>query len=198
MSQPLLSVMVPTTPDRSECFEKLWEELNRQAKGLPVELFYDDEGKHLSIGMKRDRMYHKANGIFSVQWDSDDWIHEKGLKLICEAIQSFQEVDTITYREAVNIDGEKSLSYFSLSYDDWHENPSWPEGFKYARTPFFKTPIRTNLCRYVGVIDSRFGEDHDFARRIKPLLETEVHIPEFIYHYNHISSDFNERYGITN
>lgn len=196
MNTPLLSIMVPTTPDRYHQFKLLWQELNRQAEGLPIELFYDDEDKHLSIGLKRDRMYMKANGIFSVQWDSDDWIKDNGLSLIISAIKSNPEVDCITYYESVSIDGVKSNSCFSLQYHDWHENPVWPDGFKYARTPFFKTPIKTNLCRRTGVIDSRFGEDHDFAQRIKPFLHEEVHIPEFIYKYNHISSNFNERYGI--
>lgn len=197
MSRPLLSVMVPTTPDRHLQFSLLWDELNRQSKGLPVELFFDDEDKHLSIGLKRDRMYMRANGLFSVQWDSDDWIKDNGLGLIIDSIKSNPEVDCITYYEAVTIDGIRSDSCFSLQYHDWHENPGWPNGFRYARTPFFKTPIKTNLCKHIGVIDSRFGEDHDFAQRIRPLLHEENHIPEFIYKYNHISSPHNERYGIT-
>ena len=198
MNQPLLSVMVPTTPDRCSQFSLLWDELNKQADGLPVELFFDDEDKHLSIGLKRDRMYKKANGLFSVQWDSDDWIKNDGIRLIIDAIRSNPEVDCITYYEAVTIDGIRSDSCFSLQYFDWHENPTYPTGFKYARTPFFKTPIKTNLCKQIGVNNIRFGEDHDFAQRIKPLLHEEVHIPEFIYMYNYKSSPFEERYGIKN
>jgi hypothetical protein len=162
-----------------------------ELNGIEVIVYQDN--KEISIGEKRNRLYKMASGTYSVMWDDDDGCADSSLRLITKALKS--EPDCVGYKEMCNIDGVQKTSNFSLRYTDWHDNPG--DGFDYARTPFFKTPILTSLCQQVGVTDMRFGEDHDFARRIKPLLHKEEYIDEFIYHYNHVSTDHNERYGIT-
>lgn len=199
MNKILLSILIPTTPDRKEQFESLRRELNKQRMDggfmNEIEIIPYEDNKIISVGKKRDELYKMARGIYSVMWDSDDWIHSNGLQLIMEAVK--KDPDCITYKEFCTIDGIEYLSNFSLEYEDWEGdgNKDLGDGFTYHRTPFFKTPIKTNLCKMIGVKDLRFGEDHDFAQKIKPHLKTEVHIKEFVYHYNHISSDFNTRYG---
>lgn len=196
----MLCVQIPYTQERELQVKCLLDEFNRQIKeyGLAeyVELMIDGTGKEMSIGEKRQSLYQKSNGIYTVQWDSDDWISEDGLPDIIIALK--QNPDCVTYQEWVDIDGKISRSNFSLQYEDWKGdgNSDLGDGFSYWRTPFFKTPIKTEICLAAGVHDLRFGEDHDFARRIKPLLSTEIHIPKFIYHYIHRSTPFNERYGI--
>lgn len=197
----LLSILIPTTPDREESFRHLLAHLTYQIQTNNlddvVELQWDLDNKEKSIGKKRDDLYQLANGLYSVQWDSDDWMHDDGIKLMIQAIlRGNQQASCITYQEHCIINGNIEFSNFSLKYDDWHENPKCPAGFKYARTPFTKTPILTQLCRKVGVADMRYGEDHDFARRVNPLLGSEVHIDEFIYQYIHWSTEHNTRYGI--
>lgn len=195
---PLLSIMVPTTVDRRPDFDLLWNELNRQARGLPVELLFDEDNKEISIGAKRDRMYRRAKGLFSWQIDSDDWLHESAVAMIVEGIRKNPDADAICFKELCNINGEQKTSNFSSSYADWFgEGNLLPDGFNYHRTPFFKTAIKTDLCKRIGVADIRYGEDHDFARRIKPFIQTEVYIDEFIYHYIHVSKpeEHRSRYG---
>ena len=196
----LLSILIPTTVDRRESYIKLRDEFFRQI----IENDYQDtvevksceDNKEMSIGNKRDLLYKSASGKYSVQWDSDDWVHPEAIKLIVEAAK--QNPDCITYKELCTIDGEVRFSNFSNAYPDWNGEGSniLSDGFHYQRTPFFKTPIRTDLCQGIGVADLRWAEDHDFARSIKNMLRTEIHIDEFIYLYQHTSSDFNERYGI--
>jgi len=194
----LLSILIPTTPDREQSFTALLNEIYSQIQHNDldhlVEVEWMLDNKEMSVGAKRDALYKKAQGEYSVQWDSDDYMHEKALPMIVEALRT--KPDCVTYKELCLVNGKYMLSNFSLNYDDWHDNPLWPGNYDFARTPFFKTPIRTDLCRQVGVADMRYGEDYDFARRIKPLLKTEVHVNEFIYHYIHNSSEHNERYGI--
>ena len=196
----LLSILIPTTVDRRESYTKLKNEFLRQIEenGLQdtVEIKSCEDNKEMSIGSKRDLLYKAANGKYSLQWDSDDWIHAEAIKLIVEAAK--QNPDCITYKELCTIDGEVKFSNFSKEYDDWNGdgNNVLSDGFHFQRTPFFKTPIRTEYCQHIGVADLRWAEDHDFARLIKNMLHTEVHIDEFIYLYQHTSSEFNERYGI--
>ena len=145
----------------------------------------------MTIGEKRERLYAAATGLYSWQIDDDDCISPFAISAILEAAK--MEPDCITFEENVSIDGMESRSNFSLQYADWGENQG---GFDYVRTPFFKTPIKTSICQQVPIPHIRFGEDHAFARAIKPLLKTEVHIDKQLYYYNHVSSDHNTRYGI--
>lgn len=196
----LLSILIPTTIDRRGSFLKLQEEIIRQIidNGLAdsVEIKYCEDNKEISVGTKRNLLYESAIGKYSVQWDSDDWIHPQGIKMIVEATK--QGADCITYKEYCTMDGEIKFSNFSLEYPDWNGegNNILSDGFHFQRTPFFKTPILTSICKKAGVGDIRWAEDHDFARRIRTLIKTETHIDEFIYLYQHTSTPFEERYGI--
>ena len=202
MTQPiLLTIQIPYTEERQSEYDKLVAEFNRQIKeynleGL-IEIQSDSTGKEMTIGEKRNILYSKANGVMTTQWDSDDWIHPEGFKLIIDAIKSSPDADCVTYGELVSINGKTSLSNISLRYFDWEGdgNSVFNDGFSFHRTPFFKCPIKTDICKKVGVNSIRFGEDHDFSQRIRPLLNNEIYIGEFIYHYIHESTDHTTRYG---
>lgn len=192
---PLLTIAIPTTPDREELFSKIWGELNNQAKGLSVEIIYDNTGKEMPIGTKRGILYNRASGKYCVHWDSDDWCHPEAVKLILHALE--QNPDCVGYEEHCVIDNIEKKSNITIVYGDWDGEGHHPfsDEYHFHRTPSFKSPILTELCKRVGVTDSRWGEDHDFARRIKPYLANEVYIKEPIYHYIHNSSNYIERYG---
>lgn len=199
MSEILLSILIPVTPDRQKMADKLEFEFWRQMKDLlpHIEIIQELDNKEMTIGEKRNIMYQKANGIYSVQWDSDDWISDDGIKKIFNSIMKC-DYDCCTYEEYVNIDGNEYKSNHSLEYADWDGdgNKIFSDGFHFHRTPFFKSVIKTEIAKSVPVPHERFGEDHHWAQALKSNLKSEVHIPEQIYHYLHISSDFNERYGI--
>lgn len=196
----LLSILIPTTIDRHEQFIKLKNEFKRQIikNGFQniVEIKWAQDNKEISVGAKRNNLYNSATGKYSVQWDSDDWVHPEAIKMIVKALH--EEPDCVTYKEHCTMDGEIKFSNFSHEYPDWNGegNNVLSDGFHFQRTPFFKTPILTELCKKVGVADLRYSEDHDFAKRIKPLIHSEVHIEEFIYLYQHTSTEHKERYGI--
>lgn len=217
MIQPLLSIQIPSTPDRHSDVLNLLLVINNQYSikncsifqidNLMCSRWYDEcaeieilifiDNKEISIGQKRELLYKYSNGDFSWQIDSDDSISMNAIDLILTAIKANPEIDCIGFMELINIDGNEASSNISNIYGDWEGEGNkilW-DGFTYHRTPFFKTPIKTALCNDVGVQWSRFGEDHDFARRVKPKIKLEHYIPEYIYYYIHKSSPFNERYG---
>lgn len=140
-------------------------------------IFLSDDGE-MSIGEKREKLYKMASGLYSWQIDDDDSISNYSLPSICTAAQT--GMDCITFEEHCRIDGIEKRSNFSLKYDDWAENE---DGYDYVRTPFFKTPILTELCLQVPIPHISFGEDHAFARSIKPLLKSEIHLPLQVYQY---------------
>lgn len=193
-----LSILIPTVVGREQELQRLLDCISEQLTDeyrpyVSVEVCKDNKEK--SIGAKRDFMYNDTKGIYSVMIDDDDLIAPDFIPLVLEA--AFTNPDCITYEERVDIDEKLYYSNFRADYSDWDGDGSvlLSDGFHFHRTPFFKCPIKTELCRQVGVADMRYAEDIDFARRIKPLLKSEYHIAKQLYYYIHRSSDFNERYG---
>lgn len=196
--QPYLSILIPTVIGREVEFTKLKNKLDRITEGLPptlVEVQVIIDNKKMTIGEKREKLYKKANGIWSWQIDDDDDIADNSIQLILQAIG--QEPDCITFQERCDINGKIYKSNHSLGYPDWigDGNVELFDGFHFWRTPFFKDVIKTSIARSVPIPHIRFGEDHEWAKALQPYLKTEVHIDQDIYFYQHISTDFNERYG---
>lgn len=217
MTQPMLSILIPTTPDRTFDIMKLYDSINSQCginililedfrhiirKGYSlhkdIELIEFTDNRELTIGEKREVLYSKSTGKYSWQIDSDDLIAPNAIQLILEAIKSNPEVDCITFEEHIDIDGKIEKSNHSLVYGDWEGEGGkelW-DGFHYHRTPFMKDVIRTDIARSVPIPHIRFGEDHQWAQALKPHLKTEIHIDSEIYKYIYRSTPNINRYGI--
>jgi hypothetical protein len=218
MSRPLLSILIPTVTNRLVACDKLVNNIislvddswtNGCRIGLmeshidyyyfnnnPIEIITCRDEKQLTIGEKRESLYIVANGLYSWQIDDDDDIASDAIELIIEAIK--QEPDCITFQEHCMINGVHYKSNHSLTYGDWEGDgqKELSDGFHFHRTPFMKSVIKTEIARSVPVPHIRFGEDHQWSQALKPLLKTELHIPQDIYFYQHTSTDFNTRYGI--
>jgi len=213
MSQTLLSILIPITPDRRGVSKTLYDNIYfqtgintyflleraeeiRRGKNIDnsIEVIEYMDSRELTIGEKRERLYGLANGIFAWQIDSDDNIADNAIELIIEAIK--RNPDCITFRENCMINGKYESSNFSLKYDDWADNF---DGFDHVRTPFYKCVIKTEIARSVPFEHIRYGEDHAWARALKPHLQSEIHIDQELYYYIHNSKpeDHNERYGLS-
>jgi len=194
----ILSILIPTTTDRQADFERLESELQKQIGNKQVEVFSLCDNKEVSVGAKRNELYKMAQGKYSVMIDSDDWVPPYYIKEVLKAAK--QDKDCIGYIEACLINGEEKKSLISLKCEKWCEFSPAKEGFHYHRTPFFKVPIKTEICKYVGVKDMRFAEDHDFAKRVHMMLKDEAFINKEMYYYHANSmtrEEHNKRYGIT-
>lgn len=198
MTQPLLSILIPTVVGREDQLEVFLKELNRQIGELElpgsVKIQIKKDNKEMTVGEKRNILYQESVGLYSFMPDDDDAVAPDFIKKVVEAIKS--SPDCITYYEHVDIDGEVSKSNHSIKYSGWHDNPTWPEGFKYARTPYFKDVIKTEIARSVQVPAIRYNEDEQWSNALLPHLKNEIHIDEFMYFYKHISSNPTERYGL--
>lgn len=197
MTQPILSIMLPTTIDRRKCFYPLLESVLRQIVDLGVqefiEILIDEDSKEKSIGKKRQDLLERANGIFVVGIDSDDAIADTYIVDIVNAINSQPNTDHIGFIEHCFIDGEQSFSIFSIQHHQWDENK---HGYHHIRCANPKSVIRRTKALQVGYQDSRFGEDRIFSEAVTPLLTSEVFIDKPLYLYRYTSTPHNERYGI--
>jgi glycosyltransferase involved in cell wall biosynthesis len=189
-----LSILIPSTFDRSEMTEILVEHLEIQSEFKPVEIITDIDNKEISIGAKRQRMLEKAKGEYVVMIDSDDWIPTDYVDEILKAIES--NPDCVGHQiECIGTPGKTES--VSNRYLKWAEKQ---RGFDYLRTPYPKVPIKREICLKIGYKDLRYGEDHDFSKRLKfsRLIKTETYISKVLYYYRYKFAPHLEKYGIKN
>ena len=180
----LLSICIPTVDGREEQLNVLLFKIKSQIKDFQddVEIIIEKDDKTMTIGAKRNVMHQKAAGLFTWTIDDDDSVNHIS-KVIGAIIEFGNDIDCIGFKELCIFNGKKvESSCFSLRYDDWADNV---DGYNHVRTPFFKTPIKTSIVQSTLVEDIRFAEDHAFARAIKPKLNNEYFIDEFVYIYQH-------------
>lgn len=199
--KPLLSILIPTVVGREVEFNRLKTRINNifltnNIKSGTVECRVLIDNKELTVGEKRERLYAMAIGDYVWQIDDDDDISDDSIILILRAIK--QKPDCITFQEKCVINGVEYRSNHSMLYDDWEGDGQrlFDDGFHYHRTPFMKSVIKATIAKKVPVPHLRYGEDHEWAKKLHQLLQTEVHIDSDIYFYQHTSSNHNERYGI--
>ena len=208
----LLSILIPTTPDREETLNALLIELHNQigigrvvlsqhpmldylekSYGANVEVIVASDNKVISVGRKRQLLLEEAKGEYVSGVDSDDSIHPDYIKDILEAIKNNPGVDHVGFEEDCTINGEKSKSIFSIRHKQWDENK---DGYDHIRCANPKSVIKREKALQIGYQDLRYSEDRVFSEAVTAILETEVFIPKPLYFYQHVSSDHNTRYGI--
>ena len=196
-NQPLLTIMIPTTVDRREQFNALFTELSGQVKDFcregEVEIIYEEDNKEISVGKKRQILLERAQGVFVVGFDSDDFPHQDYVMEIVSSLRICNEdIDHIGFIENCNIDGMGSTSLFSIKHHKWAENVN---GYDHIRCANPKSVIRRTKALQVGFEDMRWGEDTVFSEAVTPLLKGEIFIDKPLYNYIHKSSPYIERYG---
>jgi glycosyltransferase involved in cell wall biosynthesis len=219
----ILSILIPTVAQRPNVSLGLFWEILRQigydsntvgraARKVPercnvgvsefgnFEIIFCGDDKVMSIGQKRNILYREASAEYCWQIDDDDWIHPNAIELIINAIEVHNHPDCITFEEKCLMNGIEYKSNHSLNYDDWNGDGSalLADGFHFQRTPFYKDVIKNKIARNLPLEKIRYGEDHEWSRRLKPLLRNEGHIETQIYEYIHNSKpeEFQERYGM--
>jgi len=199
MTQPLLSILIPTVVGRELNLCRLMEEIWLQQKSMYngsdlVEVEFIKDNKEMTIGEKREKLYQMANGLYSWQIDDDDDIAPNAIQLILEPIKSNPEIPVITFKERCMMNGEYKSSNHSIRYEKWQDNF---DGYDYVRCPFYKDVIRTDIAKSVPFERIRYNEDERWSMAIKSLLTDEIHIEEELYYYNYEPKDsHSERYGI--
>lgn len=201
----LLSILIPSTYDRSVMTEELEEHLSKQCGDMvdweiyemghgftfhtstykEVEIFiYYDHGV-ITTGEKRNFLYHNAKGKYSVSVDSDDWVPDYYVCELLEAAKS--EADCFAINGVMITDNVKTETW-SISKDHPYKTVTGNMGKHYLRYPNHICPIKSEICKQFKFPDTTFGEDYDWATQIhnSGLIKTEytIHKPLYEYRYN--------------
>lgn len=201
MTAPVLSILIATTVDRREMFEKLFAEFLKQIEPIKVrdehmvEIRYLEDNKELSIGAKRQKLLEIAKGEWIVFFDSDDWPAPNYVQLIYEAITTNKGIDCVGMNVAMTTNGENpQRCCHRLLYKEWADNI---DGWDFVRNITHFNPVKKTIALQVGFPDLRFGEDKWYSDRVTALCTKEAYIEQALFHYrytNHMNSK--EKYGI--
>jgi len=184
-----LSILVPSVHTRYATFardiqEALFSQYDHltRAEQDAVEILVLTDTKSINLGVKRNMMLDMAQGKYVAFVDDDDRIAHSYLLALLEATQ--HDADVITFDVLVSLDGAKPKPcYYS---------PRFRKDYNYLGY-YHRLPNHLMAVKREHAVKARFpelgrGEDSEYARRLKPFLETEHNIPHFLYHY-----DFNSR-----
>lgn len=198
----VLSILIPTIFGREERFKKLHDHVQDQLinEGIwnEVEIVSECDDRTMSIGDKRQLLLSRSYGDFVTFIDDDDAVPDDYCLTLWNTLTDYPDIDCIGFLQQCTFDGGKpKSSSLSNRWADWAENTG---GYDYVRTPFFPTPIRRDIAVEIGYRDMRFGEDHDFARRLKEsgLIKNEIFLNRIMYYYQYTHAPHAIKYGTTN
>ena len=178
----MLSILIPTLPDRYEFLDRLMMKIADQAiEGIEILI---DEDSEATTGAKRNRLIDNCETEYCVFLDDDDLIADNYIKLHTDILKSDPTVDAIGIKGKISTDGRNPLDFIIKHGLDYIEDKS--NGRKvYLRPINHICVIRTEIARQVPYKDITFGEDYDYAIRLAQsgLIKNAAFINEFMYYY---------------
>lgn len=188
----LLSILIPTIPERNERFTKLYNELMRQK--TEFETFHDSLGRvevlvnsdkrfldgGLSIGKKREALVKDAEGKYLCFLDDDESIAPNYLETLMRLC--FTDQDVCTFKAMVKMSSFWALVDMRLAYKI---NDQLSPDFTVRRPPWHMCPIRSVFAKLVGFKDINNAEDFEWTEQVLKYCVTESHTDKIIFQYNH-------------
>lgn len=189
----ILSVLIPTIPERNREFMKLLTELQKQISymhsthpdlGL-IEVLWDDRPSYLNggptIGGKRNELRQRAIGKYQIQLDADDWIAPNYIQILVRMAQ--EDKDVLSFNCIFKNDYYWSIINMALSNE---ENEQATPDKIVKRQIWHVCGIKTEIARKGNYDDAKnSAEDWSFIEMIKPHLHTETHSNMILTQYNH-------------
>jgi glycosyltransferase involved in cell wall biosynthesis len=188
MAQPILSILIPSIPERSEKLKEVIEALQKQIDNRPhefvgmgeIEIISLMDNKQRTIGQKRFDLFNLAQGKYVCMTDDDDEYTPIFIEKVLQAINHIN-ADVITFSQMARIDNSFSIVNFRLGQDN--------EDFKGAgitrRMAWHCCVWKKEIIEGIKFGNSNYGEDDSFAREANLWAKTECHIPETLHIYDH-------------
>lgn len=184
MSQPALSILIPSIPLRIKKFTAIFDKINLQAKDRNVEVLGLFDNKRRSIGLKRDALMQMSRGEYVCFVDDDDDVSADYIVKLLQGIE--QKPDVITFKQHSYYDQTHCIVNFDLHNSvnepfkpvNLGENP-----YTIKRRPFHVCGFRGDIARRYRFPDLMYGEDWDWCVQALNDVKTQVHIDEVLHIY---------------
>lgn len=201
----ILSILIPTIPERGEMFTKLYNEVHRQIAYMDtvhpslgrIEVLIDDSPRFLdgglSIGKKREALVKRAEGKYLCFLDDDESIAPNYVETLVRLCQF--NADVCTFRNISKFDDYWMFVEMGLKY----QNDQASSNFMIRRRPWHICPVRSSFAKMYSFQDSSYGEDANWIEKVLSHCTTEAKTETVIHQYNHSSktSEADKIYALT-
>ena len=185
-----LSILVLTTPRRrSNLFQSIIGNLEKQAEGLPVEIIGLYDNKKRTVGAKRNAALKMAQGEYTTFTDDDDVVAIDYVKSILDCIKANPGVDVIVFdcETTVHKEGVPDENHYSKYGKDfvYSITPGVDkDGFRQWRGKPAHTMVwRTEIAKIATFPDKNYAEDVGWVALANQLIKTEARIDKVLYYY---------------
>jgi hypothetical protein len=189
----ILSILIPTVPQRKHLFDGLVNHINNQINALNLQheievVSHAAPNGTMTTGAKRNILVQMARGTYVWHIDDDDLISETAIADVVNALQTAPDALAINGTWTEN--GRKLTRWF-ISKD----NPycaAIVDGVEvFLRHPNHITPMKREISVQVPFNDISNMEDYYFSMKLKELqlIKTEVKIEKPIYEYRYSTHD---------
>ena len=188
----ILSILIPTVPNREARFNRLWAELRDQKHRLEtvhptlpkVEILHDNSPRYvdggLTVGKKREALVQRAEGKYVCFVDDDDWVSPNYLETLVRACMEGRHV--VTFNALFKCDGYWALVDMDLN----HENEQATPERIVKRGVWHICPILTEIAQAVGFPDINNAEDSAWLSKLN--ITNQYKVNHILYQYNHSAS----------
>lgn len=177
--QIVLSILICSIPSRRRQLERLVDYLRWQMSYVDqwTEICVDLDDS-ATVGEKRQRLLNRAVGEYVAFIDDDDWVDSKYIERVLKACN--EQKDCCSLVGVITEDGINPRRFeHSHAHDGWFTR----EDGVYIRTPNHLNAVKRELALRVGFASKNVGEDHDFSKKIKPLILSEASTGEAALYY---------------
>jgi hypothetical protein len=188
-----LSILICGITERLGRLPLLMGELERQKNSIIskydgqkniIEILALVDDRAMTVGKKRNLLVQASCGDYVAFVDDDDFVSTDYLERIYEATR--KNVDVVTFPVAVTIDGGATkMCYYSMNY--LNESNDYDH---YWRWPNHLCAMKRSIVIANPYEDISFGEDSAFAKKVRPVLKTELSASNHpLYRYRFSSKD---------
>lgn len=174
-----LSIMIPSLIDRNDLLNRLLGVLRPQITN-ECELLIDISSGEESIGMKRHRMRHCANGKFLVFIDDDDMVADDYVIQVVSAIKNNPDIDCVGFAGTLETPNGK---IYKQRYTIQNRDCMGRRVDVFENFVGHITPIRRDIVLSARFGDMRHGEDTLFCQEIMDKCQKEAYIDKVMYRY---------------
>lgn len=189
----LLSILIPTLPERKTMLDGLINEIMAQCSDVPaqtVEVLTDNRPRgSVTTGQKRNDLLGRAIGTYSWFIDDDDMILPHSIPAILHAC-STSGADVICIDGYMTTDNKPDTRVdFEMRIGHPYKSETRNGGEIYLRPPNHLCPMLRTIAMQVPFVNKNQQEDYDFCMRLQKLrlLKSQSIIVTPVYHYRYIS-----------
>lgn len=189
----ILSILIPTVPQRANLFLELHAEINKQlemanAFGI-VEIISDDAPKGVkTTGNKRNDLINAAKGEYVWFIDDDDMIMPNAIQNVLTALE--QKPDALAINGIMTTNGADKKEWYISK--DLEYTADYSKGYEvYLRPTNHITPTKKEIAKLIQFENKSNFEDYAYCMELKRLglIKTEIKINEPVYHYRYQNYD---------